>query len=339
MLRLISLSVAVAATLLPNARAAMAEPDSPEQATLLIGVLENVATVTGVKRVPHVRVVFRHTAAGGWEAFPNDCLSQECLARISAKYPSRSTWTVSLAGLTVGTIVGRTPAAFHSEQEIGLQDITSKGPIPFVGKPSIEYAGAVGEPVLRPLLATSGGPKPRRSQAGWKEGSPDPEDLERVWPAFKRLVPMIDNCPPAEPATSDPPADSQTQAGTHDDAQVPPGRQPHKLDLEIPVAWVARNGEAFLRVAVRPGLFIECDGPRGFPSQLWFHREATGRVRALPGQLAEDRADLVAPLEFTDLLRDGHDEVLFRAAGHDRGGYVLYYDRLQKRVAHLWAYR
>ena len=339
MRRPIFLSVAVAVTLLPSPRVAAEEATPPTQGTLLIGVLEDGVAAPGVRPKPHVRVLFRHTVAGGWEAFPNDCLSQECLARISKKYPPRSTWTVSLAGLTVGTVVGRTPAAFHSYQEIGLQDITSKGPMPFVGRPSIEYAGAVGEPVLRPLLATSGGPKPQRSQAGWREGSPDPEDLDRVWPAFRRLVPMIDNCPLAEPATSDSPADSQTQAGTNDDAEVPPGRQPHKLDLEIPVAWVARNGEAFLRVAVRPEVYIECDGPRGFPSQLWFHREATGRVRALPGQLAEDRADLVAPLEFTDLLRDGHDEVLFRAAGHDRGGYVLYYDRLQKRVAHMWAYR
>ena len=132
--------------------------------------------------------------------------------------------------------------------------------------------------------------------------------------------------------------DPDTHAPKGADAEVAPGRHPQKLDLDIPTAWVARSGEALLRVVVRPELYMECDGPRAYPSQVWFHRDATGRVRALPGQLADDRAELVAPLEFTDLLRDGHDEVLFQAAGHERGGYVLYYDRFQNRVAQLWAF-
>ena len=333
MRRLIILSAVVGAALLHDARVAAAEPN------LLVGILEDVpAAATGARPKPRVRVVFRHTVAGGWEAFPNDCLSAECLTRISATYPPRNTWAISLAGLTVGSVVGRTPAAFHSVQEIGLQDITSKGPVPLVGKPSIEYAGAVGVAVRRPLLATSGASKPQRSQAGWSAGSPDPEDLDRVWPAFRRLVPLIDNCPPAAIEPGDSASDSEAQATGSNEAEVPPGRRPKKLDLEIPEAWVARSGEALLRVVVRKDLYEECDGPRAFPSQLWFYRAATGRLRALPGQLAEDKADLVTPLEFTDLLRDGHDEVLFQAAGHDRGGYVLYYDRLQQRVAYLWPF-
>lgn len=334
MRRTIIVPVVVGVMLLPSARAA-----TPE-ASVLVGVLEDApAAATSTRPKPHVRVAFRYSAAGGWEAFPNDCLSPGCLSRITTTYPPHSTWSVSLAGLTVGTVTARTPAAFHSIQEIGLQDITSKGPLPFVGKPSIEYAGAVGEPVRRPLLATSSARKPQRSQAGWAPGSPDPEDLDRVWPAFRRLVPLIDNCPPATEPSADSLAHSDAPLSPQADAAVPPGRKPQKLDLVIPAAWVARSGDALLRVAVRPELYVECDAPRAYPSQLWFLREASGRVRALPGQLAEDRADLVAPLEFTDLLRDGHDQVLFQAAGHERGGYVLYYDRLQKRVAYLWAFR
>ena len=330
--RPIILSLVFGVTLLHSARAA-----APE-ATVLVGILEDAPAATSARPKPHVRVVFRYSAAGGWEAFPNDCLSPECLTHISTTYPPLTTWTVSLAGLTVGTVTGRTPAAFRSVQEIGLQDITSRGPMPFVGKPSIEYAGAVGQPVRRPLLATSSARKPQRSQAGWTAGSPDAEDLDRVWPAFRRLVPLIDNCPPAAEPASDSAADPNAPVTPAADADLPPGRKPKKLDLEIPSAWIARSGDALLRVVVRQDVYEECDGPRVFPSQLWMLREASGRVRALPGQLADDRADLVGPLEFTDLLRDGHEEVLFQAAGHDRGGYVLYYERFQKRVAYLWAF-
>jgi hypothetical protein len=327
-------TLVLAAVLMTGPGAAHAAAD------MLVGVLEDAPAATTAERAkPRVRVVFRHTAAAGWEPFPDDCLSDECLARITSKYPSRTTWAVSLAGLTVGTVTGRTPATFHTGPQIGLQDTVSKGAMPFVGRPSIEYAVAVNEPLHRPLLATSGRRKPQRSQAGWKQGAPEPEDLERVWPAFRRLIPLIDNCQPPTDADADasaPPDTGMKPAG----ATAPiTERHPRKLELEIPVAWVARNGDALLKVNVREEVFRECDGPRAHPSQLWMYRDARGRVWPLPGQLSADRADLVTPLEFADLLRDGHDELLFLAAGHERGGYVLYFDSFRNSVKYTWPYR
>ena len=324
-------SMTAAGALFLVVQGAAAEPH------LIVGFLEDAPAARNSERPkPRVRVVFRYTAAGGWEAYPNDCLSPECLARITSQYPHRMTWVVSLAGLTVGTVASRTPEAFHSLQEIGLQDLVSKGPAPFIGKPSVEYAGAVSEPVRRPLLVTRVGHKPRRSLGGWKESAPEPEDLDRVWPVFRRLVPLIDNCPSASQTSDDTDANADAKAKPETDAPASAGRHPKKLELEIPVAWVARSGDALLRVAVRQDIYAECDGPRSYPRQLWFYRDAQGRVAALPGQLADDRGDLVAPLEFTDLLHDGHEEVLFQAASHDRGGYVLYYDRFRKNVTYLW---
>lgn len=309
------------------------------EAPLIVGLLEDAPVASNSERSkPRVRVVFRYTAPGGWEAYPNDCLSAECLARVTSQYPHRMTWVVSLAGLTVGTVAGRTPAAFHSQQEIGLQDVISKGSVPFIGKPSIEYAGAVSEPVRRPLLVTGGGHKPRRSSAGWKESAPEPEDLDRVWPLFRRLVPLIDNCPAAAQPSDSTDANADAKEKSEADAPALAGRHPKKLELEIPVAWVARGGDALLRVSIRQDIYTECDGPRSYPRQLWFYRDAQGRVAALPGQLNDERADLVAPLEFTDLLHDGREEVLFQAASHDRGGYVLYFDRFRKSVTYLWAF-
>jgi non-ribosomal peptide synthetase component F len=187
-------------------------------------------------------------------------------------------------------------------------------------------------------LATSGVQSPRRSLAGWQKGNPEPEDLDRVWPAFKRLIPVIDDC--ALDTVGDA-AGSVANADTKPETVLAPkaaGRAPRKLELEIPVAWVARNGDALLKVVVRRDTFEECDGPREFPSQLWLYRDARGGVRPLAGQLESMRVDLVSPLDFNDLLRDGHDEVLFWAAGYNRGGYVLYYDGFRKSVKYLWSY-
>jgi len=101
---------------------------------------------------------------------------------------------------------------------------------------------------------------------------------------------------------------------------------------------VARNGDALLRVTVRAEVFKECDAPRTLPSQLWLLRRSKGQIRTLPGQLEVGRAELVMPLEFDDLLRDGKDEILFMTAGYNLGGYVLYYDGFRKFVKYTWQY-
>ena len=318
--RLICTLILIAATQVAATQLAVAD------APLLVGVLESLPRADPVESArPRVRVVFRHAAAG-WEALPHDCPDVECLTTLPAQYPPRVRWTVSLAGLTLGTISARTPADFSAYASIGLQDIVSRGAVPTVGKQATEYAGFLNEPRYRPLLVTSGRQRPIRSSAGWKPGVPDPEDLDRVWPVFKHLIPRIDNCElPAGPS--------------EEGAPTPPlWRGPKRLDLEIPVAWVARNGDALLRVMVREEVFKECDAPRTLPSQLWLLRRANGQIRTLPGQLELDRAELVMPLEFDDLLRDGKDEILFMTAGYNQGGYVLYYEGFRKFVKYSWQY-
>jgi hypothetical protein len=304
------------------AQAAVAE------SKFLVGVLEHTPSADpGEPTRPRVRMVFHHTSAG-WEALPNDCASEGCLSALTIKYPAEVVWAISHAGLALGTVVARTPSSFTAYAEIGMQNIISKGAVPAVGKPAIEYAGLTNEPRRRPLLATHGQQRPMRSSAGWKEGVPDPEDLNRVWPVFRHHVPQIHNCAPATDSGVD------VAGGT----AMASGRAPTKLDLEIPEAWVTRNGDALLRVVVRREQYRECDGPRVLPSQLWLLRQSNGQIRTLPGQLGSGRAELVLPLEFVDLLRDGHEEVLFMTGGYNRGGYVLYYNAFRKFVKYTWQY-
>jgi hypothetical protein len=316
-------SVAVAPAAVAHVAVA---PVAVADSSFLVGVLESMPrTDPSESTRPRVRVAFRHTAKG-WEAFPFDCPTVDCLTALPPNYPPRVRWTVSLAGLTLGTLTARTPSDFSAYAWIGLQDIISKGAVPTVEKPAIEYAGFLNEARYRPLLVTSGRQRPLRSSAGWKAGVPDPDDLNRVWPIFKQRIPRIDNC--------------ESATGTVEEAAAAPPvwRAPRKLELEIPSVWVARNGDALLRVIVREGAFKECDGPRTLPSQLWLLRRSNGQIRTLPGQLEIDRAELVMPLDFDDLLRDGHEEVLFMTAGYNRGGYVLYYDGFRKFLKYTWQY-
>jgi len=316
-----------------GAATAAAAPPEPD---LLLGVLEEVpGGAPDQGTIAQIRVIFRH-ATTGWSAFPNACDAADCpastppdavaLKLLAAEYPRSVRWSVSLAGLSLGSIRGRTPPVFPSYAQVGVQDIVSHGTVPAVGGRTLDYAGSVDRPVHRPLLVTSGARRPLRSAAGWKEGVPDPEDLERVWTTFRRQVPLIDDCSP------------DTAAGVHGADGPAAGRRPRKLELEIPAVWVARSGDALLKVIVREEVYRECDGPRTLPSQLWVYREAGGRVRALPGQLQADHAALVAPLDFVDLLHDGHEQAVFFAASHDRGGYVLYYDHFRKFLKFFWPY-
>ena len=148
-------------------RAAAVDPD------MLVGMLEEEpSAATAAPGGAHVRVLFRHSSAG-WEALAPDCELTDCLQNVSA-YPKRTSWWISLDGLIVGAVVGRTPAQFDRPSDIGVQALQGKRAPPFVGKPSVQYAGLLDEPVHRPLLASSGRVKPQRSSAGWQRSQRAP---------------------------------------------------------------------------------------------------------------------------------------------------------------------
>jgi hypothetical protein len=288
---------------------------------VLVGVLEEVPGVyAGESSHNGVRALFRRVASS-WQPFPNTCSSVDCVASITSKYPAYVRWTISFEGRALGDLAAHTPKDFKFYSHIGVQDLDAGQRVPVVGVPAALYSGFDETPVHRPLLATSGS-TPRTSSAGWHSQTVDPADLYRVWPTFQRLVPLIDDCR----------VDSAGEFITSD------GRAPQLEEFEIESTWVDRHGNAILEARIRPNVFENCDGPLSHVSDYWFYREASGKVRPLPGQEGGERAGLVMPLDFADVTGDGQDTALFLMSGYNAGGYALFFDGFQHVVHFTWGY-
>jgi hypothetical protein len=289
---------------------------------LLVGLLEDVPPAyVGEPAAQGIRVSFKQTA-DGWAAFPSKCPDMECLGSITSRFPKSVVWIVSDGGKQVGTVTAETPGSFPFYARIGLQTLIKPEHVPAVGEPVEEYSGFMGTPVHRPLIATSSHRIPSRSHGKWSPIAPKDGDIDASWPEFVRRIPLIDDCR----------VDAQGEYIPSVD------RAPKRDELEIPVKWADKHGNAIFQVAVRQEVFKDCDGPSVYPSQLWFYLDVRGRVSVLPGQLGADHNGLDVPIAFADLAGDGKDEAIFLMAGYDRGGYALYYDDFRKVAVVSWIY-
>jgi len=313
------------ATLLMLPHASLAQLSAHET---LVGVLEEVPGVYAGERSHFgVRVSFEKTPEG-WHALPHDCGSQACLSSLTSQYPRETRWTVSSAGQIIGTVLARTPTDFGFYARIGIQSVADGEKVPTLGGKSMDYSGFVETPVQRPLLATAGPSKVGPAHADWKSKPADSRDASSVWPPFQRSVPLIDDC----------------RLDAHGQFIPSDGRAPKPEEFEIASKWVNRTGDALLHARIRRDAFKECDGPMSHRSAYWFYRQRNGAVWLLPGQDTfvsgpfSPYAELVMPLDFVDILRDGRDEALFLMAGYDAGGYALFYDGFRKVIAFQWTY-
>jgi hypothetical protein len=295
---------------------------------LLVGILEEVPGVySGESSHYGVRVLFRQEGAI-WRAFPNECGNVECLASITSQYPSFTRWTVSYEGRPLGTISAHTPSVYKFYSHVGIQDVEAGQSPPAIGEPSADYSGFQETPVHRPLIATTNAERLGPAHAGWTPQPASPSDLHQVWPAFRRLVPLIDDC----------------RLDSHGEYIPSDGRAPRLTQLEIATKLVNRNGDAILHAQIRATAFKDCDGPSSFRSEYWFYRESKGKLWPLPGQdrgiaidaSKDQRAELVMPLDFVHVR--GDDVALFLMAGYDAGGYALYFDGLRQVATFTWLY-
>jgi hypothetical protein len=287
---------------------------------VLVAVLEEVPGVYAGEG-PHygVRVMFRHDAHG-WQLFPNQCSTRGCLASITSEYPARNRWIISSGGRRLGIVTAHTPADFQWYAQIGIQNVDSGQLIPKLGSASRDYSGFLDTPVRRPLLATSGVREIDVSRNSWTPKATDPADLNLVWPEFKRLVPLIDDC----------------RVESHGEYISEKGRAPGRDEFEIARTWSNKAGDEIIDARVRESAFKGCDGPLIYPSEYWLYREKSQEVWPLPGQEPSKRARLLMPIDFVDL--DGHDSALFLMAGYNAGGYAFFYDGFRHVTNFTWSY-
>jgi len=156
---------------------------------VILGVLEEVPGVYYQEpSTRKMRVVF-HKTGMEWKAYPSNCLNLECLRAAVPKFPSEATWNVAFDGRSIGQVTARTQEDFGFYSHVGLQNITSKGPVPTIGAKSKEYGGYPEATVYRPLVAIS---RPFfKDPEAWKAAQLDNGTLASLRKAFRRKSPKL----------------------------------------------------------------------------------------------------------------------------------------------------
>ena len=153
---------------------------------IILGALEEIHG-RYVDEPPHraVRVAFQKKGAE-WQSFPTQCAEPSCLKTIASEYPHTVTWTITRSGRSLGQVTAATPKGYELYSAVGLQNITSKRPVP-----------AQDTPILRPLIVNS---QPYfKDPDSWKPSHPSPEVTAAARLAFRKKFPETSNCTSRDP--------------------------------------------------------------------------------------------------------------------------------------------
>jgi hypothetical protein len=144
---------------------------------IILGVLEdNPGHYVGQPSSRAVRVIFQKHGSE-WQPFPASCPDQQCLKTIASKYPPSITWNIAFSGRSLGQVTAATPKDFEFYADIGLQKITSKGPVPAAAKKMI----ADSQPYFR-------------DPDSWKPSHPPVAQQASLRLAFRKKFPQVSNC-------------------------------------------------------------------------------------------------------------------------------------------------
>jgi hypothetical protein len=280
--------LAIAVLLICGAFFANAAQDS-----ILLGVLEDVpGHYVGESYSRAVRVVFAKRG-DVCQPFPSECRDQGCLKSISASYPEKVQWTISFDGRSLGQLTARTRKEFEFYSDIGFQDVVSGGTVPSVGERSDKYAGFLGSPVYRPLIADS--QSNSTDPDHWKPGQLSPAAIAAVRREFRKKFPRVTNC------------------RTPDENIAKPWAYADENMKLLKVYSSAKNWSV-VQIALQP---YRCDGPEDheFLDQ-WFAVSPEREVGILDeGMWLVDAGDYD---------NDGKSELVFSISRYNRGGYEIF---------------
>ena len=276
---------------------------------VILGVLEEVpGTYYGEASSRKVRVVFEK-ARTEWAAYPTNCLNLDCFRSATGKFPTEINWNVSFDGRLVGQVTGRTQDDFRYYSHVGLQDITSNGPVPTVGTKSSEYSGFLSTPVYRPLVAIS---EPHfKDPDSWKPAQLDNPSVNSLRRAFRERSPKL------------------CRDSKEDETKLEPF--PY-ADDEIKVLKAYSSNKRWSVVRLHLETAIDCeDVEAGFEiPDRWFAIDPHGTIRYL------DQAMWL--VDAGDYDNDGRSELMFSIDDYNRGGYRLFYDDFKKHAEFKFGY-
>lgn len=280
--------------------------DAAEPAAILGALEENPGHDSGEPNHRGVRVLFQKIGSD-WQAFPSSCSDADCLKRIASEYPRVVAWTITFSGRSLGRVMGRTPNEFKLYADVGLEEITSEGPVPTIGERAKEYGGFSGSPVFRPLIANS---RPFfRDPDSWKRFNPSAKIAAALRLEFRKKFPSVSNC-----------------ASLEDDTAKPwPYRD---ADIKIIKSYRSNRDWSAVQLLLTGN---RCDGPPedAFLDQ-WFAVAPGGEIRFLgEGMWLVDAGDYD---------NDGRSEMVFSIDRYDRGGYELFYDDFKRHAEFAFSY-
>jgi hypothetical protein len=291
-----------------RATAQQATISDAHQVKVILGVLEDVpGKYSGEADFGAVRTVFEKVG-DDWQAFRTRTESYHDLETLPMSYPKAMTWTVAFDGRNLGEITSQTPPHFRFYSEIGVGNITSRGPVPTVGQRSIEYAGFLGTPVYRPLVAVS---KPNFSDPEqWKPAQLSPALIAAARKQFRNKFPKASNCKNPE--------ENILRPWNYRDE-----------DVVITKGYSSKDGWSLLELKLTGNA---CDGNSqdAFHGQ-WYVVGSSGEVRFL--------ATDMWLVDAGDYDNSGKSELLFSIDGYNMGGYRLFYRDFTQSAEFLFHYQ
>jgi hypothetical protein len=275
----------------------------------LLGVLEDIPGRFGHEAsVRAVRVLFQE-GGGDWQPFRSECRDPACLKATTAQYPEEVTWTIAFDGKNLGQVNTRRPSEYKFSADVGLEEITSIGSVPTVGKRSKNYSGFAETDVYRPLVAIS---EPNFADPErWKPVTLSSEMVAALRQQFRNKFANVSNC--ANP-----------------DENVLKPWQYAEHDIAIGKAYGSQKGWFVAEMKLTE---YRCDGPLDgsgpFVAQ-WYVVDPAGTIRFLDsGMWLVDAGDYDG---------DGKSELVFAIDRYDIGGYELFYDEFRKHAVFRFFY-
>lgn len=273
----------------------------PAQAQTFVGVLEE--RVEGGPPARVVRAAFEK-AGDAWRALPIFCGGPACGPEA---YPAIATWTIAFDGRSLGTVSAHRPTRYRYFSDAGLLDITPNSVVPTIGARSMDYAGWVGEPVLRPLVAVSA-PHAEDPQQ-WRRGHLSAARASIVRRAFRARFPVSNNC---------------TDAYENRARPVPYADQ----DIRIARAYNSAHGWSLAELSLQG---YQCDGPAD--SEF-----AVQTVVLSPAGEPRFLSEGLRLVDAGDYDGDDSSELVFAIDRYDRGGYEMYADDFNEHAVFEYSY-
>lgn len=274
-----------------------------------LGILEDVpGTYAGEPNARAVRVVFEKDGSA-WKALPSNCPDQSCLKMILLSYPREVNWTVAFDGRNLGRITGKTPSEFKFYSHVGLQQISSQGSIPTIGKRAEEYGGFLGTAVYRPLITNS---QPYfRDPDGWKPAQLPWQLIGVLRQQFRLRFSNL--CKVSEA----------------DETKLLPFAYQDK-DIKLIKAYASKSGWVLARLHLEEAIDCKDVEAGSGIGDSWFVVDPQKNVKYLDqGMCLVDAGDYD---------NDGKSEIVFSLAGYNRGGYEMFYDDFKKWTRFEFSY-